>query len=130
VYRSTILLVEDHIDSLAAFTLLLKRRGYDVVPFRDLIEAAEFGKQAHFDLLVCGIRSPDASTPARLLHELRALRDFPAIALTSFGYAEDVQKAFEVGFDHVLIKPLGVRELLDAISDCVDNSGTAPRSGE
>jgi two-component system CheB/CheR fusion protein len=41
-----------------------------------------------------------------------AFKDTPLIAISGYGQPSDVEKAIDSGFDHHLLKPYGIEELV------------------
>ena len=106
-----ILLVDDHEDTLALFSMALERHGYVVITASSVQDALEKAREQPFDLLVSDIGLPDGSG-IDLIGRLDGVR---GIALTGFGAEEDVRRSREAGFRDHLTKPVGVRQLLAAI---------------
>jgi len=105
----TILIVEDHADSLACLTLFLSGYGYEVASATSLAEARAKLTCARFDLLICDVGLPDG-TGWELLENLSD-KVPPAIAMSGFGTAEDRAKSLASGFRRHLLKPLNLAEL-------------------
>ena len=106
-----ILLVDDHEDTLALFSMALERHGYVVITASSVQEAVEKASEQPFDVLVSDIGLPDGSG-IDLIGKLDGVR---GIALTGFGAEEDVKRSRAAGFRDHLTKPVGVRQLLTAI---------------
>ena len=109
-----ILVVEDNHDSAALLTLLLKKKGYEVRTVHDgrsgLAEAGAFQP----DAIISDIGLPDLNGYefARQLRLIDAFKDTPLIAISGYGQPSDVEKAIDSGFDHHLLKPYGIEELV------------------
>jgi DNA-binding NtrC family response regulator len=58
-----------------------------------------------FDVLVSDIGLPDA-TGHDLVRQAKKIRNVPAIAVSGFGSADDIQNSRDAGFYAHLIKPL------------------------
>ena len=106
-----VLLVDDHEDTLTLISMALRRNGFDVITANSVASALETAKETPFDVLVSDIGLPDGSG-IDLIGRLECPR---GIALTGFGAEEDVRRSREAGFREHLTKPVGVRELLQAI---------------
>jgi two-component system CheB/CheR fusion protein len=111
----TVLLVEDHVDTLELMRELLALEGYAVVVARSVAEAQRACSSATFDVVVSDLGLPDGSG----LDVVRAARDHMpgvhAIALSGYGMEEDRKRSIEAGFAVHLVKPVGFRDLQDAI---------------
>lgn len=110
-----VLLVEDHEDTLDLMRELLAVEGYSVIAARSVAEAVRLGATAPYDVLVSDLGLPDG-TGLDVLAALRARRpDVPAIALSGYAMADDRRRSEEAGFSEHLVKPVGFRDLHDAI---------------
>ncbi len=101
----TLLLVDDHADTLQVMARLLTRRGYRVLLATDCQSARETARQHSFDLIVSDLGLPDGSG-LTLLRELRQSRMVPAIALSGYGMEEDLRQSQASGYDEHLTKPI------------------------
>lgn len=100
-----ILIVEDHDATNRTLSKMLTRRGYEVASAKNG-EAALQTIQAHvFDLVISDIGLPDISG-WDLLKQLRSHRpQLRAIALSGYGYAGELNRSTQVGFQVHLTKP-------------------------
>jgi CheY-like chemotaxis protein len=106
----SILLVEDHEDTLRVISRLLERAGYTVRAARSVGEALKLAGGERFDLLVCDLNLPDGSG----LEVMRSLKDrygLRGIALSGFGREADIQRSRQAGFDDHLVKPVDFHAL-------------------
>ena len=78
---ATLLLVDDHADTLNVMSRLLTRRGYQVLVANSCEAALETARQNRFDLIVSDLGLPDGSG-LTLLPQLRVFSDVPAVALS------------------------------------------------
>ena len=108
--RLRILLVEDHVDTAAVMSRLLRRLGHDVETQGTVASAVESMRGRTFDLLLSDIGLPDG-TGLDLIRQIRGHYKQPAIALTGFGMEEDIAKCAEAGFDAHLTKPVSFQKL-------------------
>jgi len=115
-----ILLVEDHADSAKMLGLLLKTEGHEVTHAGDVATALKFAGDAWcFDVLISDIGLPDG-TGYDLMRELTARgMEVPAIALSGYGMAEDVEKSMAAGFHIHLTKPADLAKLREAMASTV-----------
>jgi DNA-binding response OmpR family regulator len=128
---SHILLVDDDLDTLHAFRMLLERRGFVITIAQTIDEAQELVKDCKFDLVVTDLAFPIESGYA-LLKEMRTHSDVPAIAVTAHGQLKDRKQVFNAGFNAHVLKPVNADELERVISKAltgelmiepVDNDG-------
>ncbi len=113
-----ILLVEDHADTRAVMSKLLRQNGYAVVTASSKAQALEFCEHEAFDLVVADIGLPDGDG-CELMREIAEKCHLKGIALTGYGYETDVKRALESGFSSHLLKPVEFNDLLKAIQDAM-----------
>jgi len=80
-------------------------------------EALDKARAQPFDVIVSDLAMPGMDGMS-LLRQIRAMPGFEnaaAIACSGFNRRQDVQQALAAGFDAHLSKPIGVRDLIDAI---------------
>jgi len=111
----SILLVEDHEDTLRVIARLLKRLGYAVMTARGVGEARDLASRERFDLLVSDIGLPDGSG-LDIMREIRDRQGVRGIALSGFGQDEDIARSREAGFADHLIKPVNFEVLKTRIA--------------
>jgi CheY-like chemotaxis protein len=91
----------------------------------DMASALQVGSQAELDVIVSDIELPDGSG-LELVGSLRnTSRPIPAIALSGFGSATDVELSHSAGFAIHLTKPVDFRQLEKAIRQVVASAGVA-----
>ncbi|MDE3084862.1 MAG: response regulator, partial [Verrucomicrobiota bacterium] len=128
--RGRILIVEDHMPTLATLKGLLLRRRFEVLSACTLIEARSLIADQSFDLLISDIGLPDGSGYA-LMTDLQILRPgLPSIALSGYGMAEDVSRSRNAGFSEHLTKPISSAALDRAISNALGKRGSKNGNGE
>lgn len=118
-----LLLVEDDPDALEFLSLILRQTGATVMAFSHPAPAFEYYCDAATppDLIVSDIAMPGEDGYS-FLWRLRAWESshgrvpVPAIAVSAFGRAEDVQRARAHGFDAHLSKPLDASQLIELIA--------------
>lgn len=110
--QKTVMIVEDFADARTMMRILVEWHGYKVVEAADGFEAVEKSVQYHPDLILMDLALPimDGVTATKLIRELEGFENVSIIALTGFGNTS-FEKAIEVGFDDVLIKPLHFENL-------------------
>ena len=101
----TLLVIDDHTDTLQIMVRLLTRRGYQVFAATDCHTALETARQHRFDLVVSDLGLPDGSG-LTLLAQLREIYEVPAIALSGYGMEEDVRQSQLAGYNEHLTKPI------------------------
>lgn len=113
---TTVLLVEDHVDSREMYAEFL-RTEFTVVEAGDGLGALELMRRSLPDVVVTDLALPKMDGFA-LVEQIRAdarLRDVPVIALSGFSSEEHETRARAVGSDVVLRKPCLPDELAEAV---------------
>ena len=111
-----VLVIEDHADSLAAMARLLSRIAKDVLTAESCKAARAVAASADgpVDVVVGDIGLPDGDG-LELLGELKEAYGCGLIALTGHGMEKDLQRCRAAGVDFHLLKPVGLKELRDAV---------------
>jgi CheY-like chemotaxis protein len=118
--KRRILVADDNDDSVASMALMLKILGNEVRTASDGREAVEVAETFQPKLILLDIGMPQLNG----YEACRAIRQKPwgadviIVALTGWGQEDDKQKAREAGFNHHLVKPVGldaIRKLLAEI---------------
>ena len=119
-----LLLVEDHVDTASAISLLLRSSGYDVEVAGSVASALEAVEAESFDLVICDIGLPDGSG-LDFMRQVQRRRSIEGIAVSGYGTDEDVSRSKAAGFAAHLIKPVTWLHLHEAIRRAL---GHSPRS--
>ena len=117
----TILVVEDEPQNREMLTMILQDRGARVLTAENYDEAIKSLDAQMPDILLSDIGLPGADgydlvREVRKREKDKSLPRLPAIALTAFGRAQDIDRAIEAGFDSHLAKPLRTQDLLTFIA--------------
>ncbi|HEX6900540.1 MAG TPA: ATP-binding protein [Thermoanaerobaculia bacterium] len=107
----TVLLVEDHMDTLTAMGQLIEMFGYEVRTAGTIAAALDFVRRERIGVLVSDIGLPDGNGLDLMRRALDLQPGVQGIALTGFGMEEDLQRSREAGFVEHLTKPIDVGEL-------------------
>ena len=113
--KSKILLVEDEVDVLEVNARLLKRRGYEVLLAKTVLEAKEILTQTTPDLLILDIILPDGNG-YDICKNFRKISNNPVIFLSGKDSVSDKIEGLEKGGDYYLTKPYHIDEVLAVIS--------------
>jgi len=106
-----LLLVEDHDDTLRAFSRILRREGFEVLEARTFSEAVAAAREG--DFLLSDIALPDGNG-CDLMRQLSPL-GIPGIAISGYGTAKDRQRYKEAGFAESFVKPVDVKQVIGVI---------------
>jgi CheY-like chemotaxis protein len=104
-----ILVVENHEDTLQAMKMLLEFEGHAVQTASTMKKALEAADTA-FDLIITDIGLPDGDG-WELIRQLRERGPVRAVAMSGYGWKEDIEKSRAAGFFAHLLKPLKISEL-------------------
>jgi DNA-binding response OmpR family regulator len=124
----SVLVADDHKDSLSALATLLHISGYTVHAARTLSEASALASVRRCDLLVGDIQFPDGSG-LDLMRDLRARYGLRGIAVSGYTAEQDVAAALRAGFSRHMGKPIQFAELLAAVEE-LTGSRTTRTSGD
>ena len=120
----TIVIVEDHSDTLRFLIRFLSREGAKVVATDNACDGLQAIKTHHPNVVLSDINMPKRDG-FELLRDVRALeRDFgdlPVIAMTGLTSITYPDYLIGVGFEACLYKPFGPNELLQAIQSVLEN---------
>jgi PAS domain S-box-containing protein len=103
----SILAVDDNVDAVSAFALLLRQLGHDVEEAHDGVTALAIARRLRPTVVFLDLNMPRMSG----YEVARSLRADPAfartliIAVSGFGQPNDVEAARAAGFDHYIVKP-------------------------
>jgi len=102
-----VLVVDDNVDTVLGFLMLLKASGHDVRSANDGLSAVEKAIEYRPDVVLLDIGLPGLNgyEVARRLRQHPNLKNTVLIALTGYGQDTDRQASKQAGFDHHLVKP-------------------------
>jgi PAS domain S-box-containing protein len=116
-----VLLVEDHVDTAAQLTRLLRAAGHEVTLAGSIREAQELiatteqqDPERNFNILISDLGLPDGSGHD-LMRDLVRHHPIPGIALSGYGMNDDIRDSMDAGFSRHLTKPVDWQELKTAI---------------
>lgn len=113
----TILIVDDTESNVKLLTLLLKKRGYNILAAFNAEECLNIAKQRKPDLILLDILLPDmiGYDVAREIHATDELETVPIIFITALTDIQDKLKGFEAGGVDYIVKPFQQEEVLARI---------------
>src|SRR5262245_59226529 len=116
-----ILVVDDLVDAADGLAIYLTKHCHLVRTAHDghaaLTAAADFAPQVI--LLDIGLPRLDGYHVAEQIRQQMLLQSVCLIAVTGFGRPEDLQAAYDAGFDHFLLKPVDPTQLLAIVKSLV-----------
>jgi len=105
-----ILVVENHQDTLDAMKMFLDLTGHKAETAGTMQAALEAASHSDFDLVITDIGLPDGDG-WELMRQLRERGPVRAVAMSGYGWKEDLEKSRAAGFEAHLLKPLKITEL-------------------
>jgi CheY-like chemotaxis protein len=123
-----ILCVDDHADTVDMLAKLLRACGHRVTTASSLSAALSIVASEEFDALVADIGLSDG-TGLDLARVLRRERpQMTCIAISGYGMPLDVERGRDAGFDHYLVKPIILDQILAALGSPLPAALHAPES--
>ena len=115
--RQRILLVEDNEDNRIVYTTVLLHFGYDVVSARNGEEGIRSARETIPDLILMDISLPVVNgwEATGVLKADPRTAHIPIIALTAHAMREDRERAYALGCDGFLTKPIEPRRVVKEI---------------
>ena len=115
---SRILLVDDNVDAAESLAVLLELKGHEVHLAHDgmtALDAAEI-RRPDAVLLDIGLPGLNGYEVAERLRARPQSKSTLLIAVSGYGQENDLRSSRRAGFDHHLIKPVNVDDLLKLLS--------------
>jgi CheY-like chemotaxis protein/anti-sigma regulatory factor (Ser/Thr protein kinase) len=113
-----VLVVDDNVDTVLSFSMLLRACGHDVHTAHDGMEAVHAALEYCPDVVLLDIGLPvlNGYEVARRIRLEPTLEHVVLIALTGYGQEADRKTALQAGFDHHLVKPARLEQLQKILS--------------
>ena len=108
-----VLVVDDNVDAVEGFEMLLRDSGHDVRSAYDgptAIEAA-LDYRPNVVLLDIGLPGLDGYEVAKRMRQQPILQQVVLVAMTGYAQESDRERAQQAGFDHHLVKPVPFAQL-------------------
>ena len=115
--RVRVLVVDDSLDIVRTCALLLEYSGFDVRTATNGREALRVAVEFHpqVALLDVGLPDLDGYEVAGAIRADLTLQAMTLIAVTAYGNEDNRRRAQVAGFDHYLVKPVRLYDLLSVI---------------
>lgn len=116
--ESTILIVDNNVDTVEVLFTHLNNSGFKVLVAQDGKSAIEQIEYAQPDIILLDVRMPgiDGFETCRRLKENEATKDIPIIFMTVLTDTKDKVKGFEVGAVDYITKPFQYEEVLARVT--------------
>ena len=117
-----VLVVDDNVDTVLSFSMLLKASGHDVFTANDGLMAVQVASEQKPDVVLLDIGLPGLNgyEVARRIRQQPVGKEVILVALTGYGQETDRQMSAQAGFNHHLVKPARldqVKEILATASE-------------
>jgi CheY-like chemotaxis protein/nitrogen-specific signal transduction histidine kinase len=127
-----VLLVEDNEDSRDMLKIMFEQHGMETIAVDSAAAALSALKQIQPDILVSDVGLP-GEDGYELIAKIRQLQPeqggaIPAVALTGYASLQDRVRAFDVGYQEHLAKPVDIDKLLELVKKLVVRN-EFPRQG-
>jgi signal transduction histidine kinase len=113
-----VLVIDDEPDSLEVISMILSGHGAQVTPAASAADALGILDRAEVDVIVSDLAMPELDG-YELLERIRRRkrrRPLPAVALSAYARAEDVERARAAGFQRHLPKPVSAAQLVETVT--------------
>ncbi len=113
-----VLVVDDMRDTTHMLRTLLNAAGHDVQTASDGPRAFATALDYRPDVILLDISLPGMSglEVAKRIRQESTLKDIVLVAMTGYGDEADRQRSLEAGFDHHLVKPADIRNVLEILA--------------
>ncbi len=110
--------MDDNVDTVLSFSLLLRAIGHDVRTAHDGMMAVQTAVEHKPDVVLLDIGLPilNGYEVAKRIRVESTLKNVVLIALTGYGQDADRQRALQAGFNHHLVKPARLEQLQQILS--------------
>jgi PAS domain S-box-containing protein len=114
-----VLVVDDNVDTAKGLARLLRLVGHQVRVAHTGPEAIEAAREFRPEVVLLDIGLPgmDGYRVARTLRGEEFASDTTIVAVSGYGQEEDRRKSREAGFDHHMVKPVDLDDLLALLAD-------------
>jgi PAS domain S-box-containing protein len=108
-----VLVVDDNLDTVLSFSMLLEASGHDVRAAHDGLAAVDAAIAYRPDVVLLDIGLPGLNgyEVAKRIRKHGELKDVVLVALTGYGQDSDRQTSRQAGFNHHLVKPASFEQL-------------------
>ena len=113
-----VLLVDDNEDSAQTLAMVLRQYNHIVEICTHPAQALDTLRNFRPDVVLLDIGMPNVNgyELARDIRQMEGYRDVKLIAVTGYGLPEDKALAREAGFNHHVVKPVDIEQILGFIA--------------
>ncbi len=126
----TIMIVDDQEDVVIMEEKILKRLGYQVVPYTSSIEALDaFCKTPEkFDMVITDMAMPSMSGDMLAVELIKIRPDIPILLCTGFSETMSEEKVASIGIKGFVMKPITINTLAQKVRHILDKTVIEPPS--
>ncbi len=108
-----VLVVDDNVDTVLSFSMLLQALGHEVRTAYDGVSAVQAALDYRPEVMLLDIGLPGLSgyEVAKRVREQPQLRDVVLVALTGYGQDSDRATSLQAGFNHHMVKPASFEQI-------------------
>ena len=128
---SSILLVEDHVDTRRAFAAILRSWGHTVSTRGCVAGGLNFLDENEVDVVLSDIGLPDRNGYDFIAEARQRTPNVTAIAVSAYFTAADQERGHEAGFDMYFAKPvdlIGLQRVLERMNGAAALNGNGNRA--
>ena len=113
-----VLVVDDNVDTVLSFSMLLQASGHEVLTAHDGVTAVQAALNYRPDVMLLDIGLPGLNgyEVAKRVREQPLLRDVVLVALTGYGQDSDRATSLQAGFNHHMVKPASFEQIKQILS--------------
>ena len=118
-----VLVVDDNVDTVLSFSMLLEAHGHEVRTAHDGLAAVQAALEYRPEVMLLDIGLPGLNgyEVAKRIRQEPSLKHIVLVALTGYGQDSDRQTSLEAGFNHHLVKPAILEQLLQILATVSEN---------
>lgn len=121
--QKTVLIIEDETDAADMFAEMMRVSGFRVLKSNSSAPAIAMMKADKPDVVILDIMMPE-TTGLDILHQMRHnpdLAGIPVVVVSAMSLPADIRSGMEAGASMYLTKPVGFRELREAVDRTLGN---------
>ena len=120
--QASVLVVDDNEDLLETFSLILRRRGFNVDTAENGAVAVDKFKARHFDVTLMDIVMPEMNG-VEAFRKIREVRPGAAVILmTAYSEQKLIEMALDEGAHRVINKPMRIDQMIDMIKEAASGN--------
>lgn len=130
--KGNVLLIEDDLNLLYVYSLILEKNGYNVYQAKEAAEALEMAHSEKIDLIITDINLPGKSG-LEIVTQFRRMvkyKNIPIVILSGVGTKQNVFRGIELGIDSFLTKPVNMLKLTETVHALLTKSNDPDPAGK